>query len=694
MLNLPSPSTPPPPDSNTQNLETCAKKSAHSSHQCRIMDTNNLPKPSPASRNRRNNGVFRRRNMSPWSSSPFSSSPLCLGSVLLIVSTFLVGSPVTSLNTKPSPSALKTELGSVEDTEFQTTSASVTPIKLQTISSFSGESSTMEVLGVDKTSTSASAGGKFDKSGDYLLPPTGNGWRDQMTSTHFHHADSLETEDPILDSNDKDKIEYEYKTGLGAGGDPLKNESGTREGLQGEGSNHQPVVFVGGPGYVPPNSLRQRPSLEAANPIYQTRPVAPAESRYPVHHQSPWDRNYRNPFNMTRVQHIEAECQDDFMKIRVAFNGSFHGLVYSSGYSYDPDCVYVNGTGRDGYEYLIKLNRCGTLGASNHAEGRKEPSKNFMWNTVTVQYNPMIEEEWDEHFKVTCEYGYDFWKTVTFPFLDVEVATGNPVVFTLTPPECYMEIRYGFGTSGTRVGGPVRVGDPLTLMIYMRSQYDGFDIVVNDCYAHNGATKKIQLIDHYGCPVDSKLMSPFRGTWSHTGVYETQVFAYLKTFRFTGSPALYIECDVRMCHGQCPSQPCYWRNVKSVRKRSVDEYGIESDDKDRNSTLSENLSLFQALRVLQEDEEPEATRSEFNDHESVCVKTGTFTAMIGLSTLILILLTISTMIMCFRMRRVKSLDDSLDVADILRPYSHHAATPSPRWASPTSSPMPPIMGKR
>lgn len=164
-----------------------------------------------------------------------------------------------------------------------------------------------------------------------------------------------------------------------------------------------------------------------------------------------------------------------------------------------------------------------------------------MWNTVTVQYNPMIEEEFDEHFKVTCEYGYDFWKTVTFPFLDVEwvphscwitltfvfpflwhperktfvvifkipiespkrlfiyffrsvslllfftillsirsrnvcvydfrVATGNPVVFTLQPPECYMEIRYGYGTTGTRVAGPVRVGDPLTLIIYMRSKY-------------------------------------------------------------------------------------------------------------------------------------------------------------------------------------------------------------------------------
>lgn len=81
---------------------------------------------------------------------------------------------------------------------------------------------------------------------------------------------------------------------------------------------------------------------------------------------------------------------------------------------------------------------------------------------------------------------------------------------------------------------------------------DGFDIVVNDCYAHNGANKRIQLIDQHGCPVDDKLISRFRGSWSDSGVFETQVYAYMKTFRFTGSPALYIECDVRMCHGRCP----------------------------------------------------------------------------------------------------------------------------------------------
>ena len=82
---------------------------------------------------------------------------------------------------------------------------------------------------------------------------------------------------------------------------------------------------------------------------------------------------------------------------------------------------------------------------------------------------------------------------------------------------------------------------------------DGFDIVVNDCFAHNGANKRIPLIDHHGCPVDEKLISRFQGTWGMTNnQYDTLVYAHMKTFRFTGTPALYIECDIRMCHGKCP----------------------------------------------------------------------------------------------------------------------------------------------
>ncbi|XP_049299514.1 uncharacterized protein LOC125772134 isoform X2 [Anopheles funestus] len=418
----------------------------------------------------------------------------------------------------------------------------------------------------------------------------------------------------------------------------------SREALSHEGS--EPVVYVSDTsGYIPLTALQSSHPRLPPPPVYGSDIDA-------AWRPDPWDRDYnrRYRFNNTRVQHIEAECQDDYMKIRIGFNGSFNGLLYSSGYAYDPDCMYINGSGRDYYEFFIQLNRCGTLGKNAIGEdSRKNPTKNFMWNTVTVQYNPLIEEEFDEHFKVTCEYGYDFWKTVTFPFLDVEVATGNPVVFTLSPPECYMEIRNGYGTNGARVTGPVRVGDPLTLIIYMRSKYDGFDIVVNDCFAHNGANKRIQLIDEYGCPVDDKLISRFRGSWSDTGVFETQVYAYMKTFRFTGSPALYIECDVRMCHGRCPSQPCHWRNLKGVTKREAVQPQV-------NTTLSDNISLFQALRVLQEEDEEARAKKESitsakpQDMSETCMKTSVLSALLATCCVLLCVLGGSLLAACAKLR--------------------------------------------
>eukprot|EP00095_Tigriopus_kingsejongensis_P011002 maker-scaffold281_size224178-snap-gene-1.32 protein:Tk11002 transcript:maker-scaffold281_size224178-snap-gene-1.32-mRNA-1 annotation:"hypothetical protein TcasGA2_TC010198" len=407
---------------------------------------------------------------------------------------------------------------------------------------------------------------------------------------------------------------------------------------------------------------------------------------------------------MPRVNQMEAECSDDVMKLRVKFNATFAGLIYSAGYAYDQDCIYINGTGENEYEFFIQLNRCGTLGGSDHNKKRDvgfkntEPTKNFMWNTVTIQYNPLIEEEWDEHFKVTCEYGYDFWKTVTFPFLDVEVNTADPVHFTLVPPECHMEIRSGYGTQGARVTGPVHVGDPLTLLINMRSQFDGFDIVVNDCYAHNGANKKIQLIDHHGCPVDEKLISKFQGSWGMDGaMYQTVIYAHMKTFRFTGTPALYIECDIRMCHGRCPTQSCNWRSVR--RRRSTGEIdreprGLEAltNDNDHffdledteagldgevsgtspmapaNTTqLSENLRIFQSIHVLQGNE-PEANHTQSGadritlteDEDNICLRSMVFASVFGTLSLITLMSSVAMSLLCLRMKRLGKSEDHID----------------------------------
>jgi len=50
-------------------------------------------------------------------------------------------------------------------------------------------------------------------------------------------------------------------------------------------------------------------------------------------------------------------------------------LTYRTGYAYDPDCMYINGSGRDYYEFYIQLNRCGTLGKNSlHEDSRKNPT--------------------------------------------------------------------------------------------------------------------------------------------------------------------------------------------------------------------------------------------------------------------------------------------------------------------------------
>jgi len=203
------------------------------------------------------------------------------------------------------------------------------------------------------------------------------------------------------------------------------------DGLAGEGpAVHDDGPVAEGPAVArrisPQHDKTESHTSRNAALNYGVPPVIVDNSNHHQHkHKSGVKSGYFPPSTrvMPRVSHIEAECRDDFMKLRVAFNDSFSGLIYSAGYTHDHDCMYINGTGQNTYEFYIQLNRCGTLGGSDHHKREvknKTPTKNYMWNTVTIQYSPLIEEEWDEHFKVTCEYGYDFWKTVTFPFLEVD----------------------------------------------------------------------------------------------------------------------------------------------------------------------------------------------------------------------------------------------------------------------------------
>lgn len=52
--------------------------------------------------------------------------------------------------------------------------------------------------------------------------------------------------------------------------------------------------------------------------------------------------------------------------------------------------------------------------------------------------------------------------------------------------------------------------------------------------------------------MNERFISPFRGTYNDNDLKHVTLYSYLKAFRFTGSPVLYLECEVHMCQTACP----------------------------------------------------------------------------------------------------------------------------------------------
>jgi hypothetical protein len=85
------------------------------------------------------------------------------------------------------------------------------------------------------------------------------------------------------------------------------------------------------------------------------------------------------------------------------------------------------------------------------------------------------------------------------------------------------------------------------------------------------------------------------------------------------------------------TQPCYWRNSRELTKRDTNSVARKVKP---NTTLSENLSLFQALQVIADDETAaDELSNEFTadkktslsgaDSDHICLKPIAIGALIG-----------------------------------------------------------------
>ncbi|CAF4840043.1 unnamed protein product [Pieris macdunnoughi] len=259
---------------------------------------------------------------------------------------------------------------------------------------------------------------------------------------------------------------------------------------------------------------------------------------------------------------IDVKCSADFIEVTVEFADVFDGIIYSKGHLNDAKCKYVSiGGSQSRYSFRVPLNGCGSRPLCN-ACGTID-------NVLVFQTDDFVQGPSDFARKVSCastalEVSTGVKKESSHvlklkPFmvdmLDV-VAVPGPTGGI----ECWMDIQRGEFPKTTPLEKSIKIGEYLTILIYLRDERNKFSLKVHDCWAYDNEdydspqTSKIQLTDKEGCPKKKKLIDYWQ-TSTNTGKSGATVITYSKVsaFRFPETDQVYLTCNVELCTSDCQS---------------------------------------------------------------------------------------------------------------------------------------------
>lgn len=261
------------------------------------------------------------------------------------------------------------------------------------------------------------------------------------------------------------------------------------------------------------------------------------------------------------------------MRVNIEFDRPFYGMIFSKGFYSDSHCVHLKpGTGHLSATFEIFLNSCGMSSSANHnaaSYGGPTPSGSYVENTIIIQYDPYVQEVWDQARKLRCTW-YDFYeKAVTFRPFQVDMLRAVTANFLGDNLQCWMQIQVGKGPWASEVSGIVKIGQTMTMVLAIKDDENKFDMLVRNCVAHDGKRAPIQLVDQYGCVVRPKIMSKFQKIKNFGPSASVVSFAYFQAFKFPDSMNVHFQCVIQVCRYNCPEPKCGGHGLAAL----AGEYG-------------------------------------------------------------------------------------------------------------------------
>ncbi|CAD7082718.1 unnamed protein product [Hermetia illucens] len=297
----------------------------------------------------------------------------------------------------------------------------------------------------------------------------------------------------------------------------------------------------------------------AAAPVYGAPPALLGSGASNDVADDPWPLSTSN--DSPQIKNLQVQCEKTHMRVNIEFDRPFYGMIFSKGFYSDSHCVHLKpGTGHLSATFEIFLNSCGMSSSANHnavaGYGAPTPSGSYVENTIIIQYDPYVQEVWDQARKLRCTW-YDFYeKAVTFRPFQVDMLHAVTANFLGDNLQCWMQIQVGKGPWASEVSGIVKIGQTMTMVLAIKDDENKFDMLVRNCVAHDGKRAPIQLVDQHGCVVRPKIMSKFQKIKNFGPSASVVSFAYFQAFKFPDSMNVHFQCVIQVCRYNCPEPKC------------------------------------------------------------------------------------------------------------------------------------------
>lgn len=221
---------------------------------------------------------------------------------------------------------------------------------------------------------------------------------------------------------------------------------------------------------------------------------------------------------------VTATCKAGHMTIKVNTNSSFYGAIHARDFR-TPACIaYGNSSRLTTLDINLLASHgspdyCGVL-VNNKTEERSIP--------IAVRIHRTLELADDKFYVITCGKA---------GFKNARNETSLVSLKVLEKGKKVQEVTYGHA---------------YTLRADISRPDGTYGIRVKSCFAFNKSNTSVPLIDDKGCPLNSKVISPFKYD-EKQGAADATLYSM---FRFSEGPEVHFQCDIAICKGLCPEAQC------------------------------------------------------------------------------------------------------------------------------------------